>query len=207
MRCQRDCRPLRYKERSFWPRIFPHFRWHDLPLSKSLRRHKRIQRAHAGTSRRKMPPTSAWWENGSRQRLSSPRAWPLGLAAPPGRMENVSQMGTSEKYLGKRLPAQAGHGVSAGNFYPHLENSKIGMMEFHFSLIPHSNLKKNRASQSGGDRKARGIFELSTSVGLRRTSTWICTWIQAEILTHYSKNESRCKNFNGVLWNQYNHAH
>ena len=30
--------------------------------------------------------------------------------------------------------------------------------------------KKNRASQSGGDRKARGIFELSTIVGLRRTS-------------------------------------
>jgi hypothetical protein len=30
--------------------------------------------------------------------------------------------------------------------------------------------KKNRASQSGGDQKARGIFELSTTVGLRRTS-------------------------------------
>src|SRR4029077_1751376 len=35
--------------------------------------------------------------------------------------------------------------------------------------------KKNRASQSGGDRKARGIFELSTTVGLRRTSAPICT--------------------------------
>ena len=38
--------------------------------------------------------------------------------------------------------------------------------------------KKNRASQSGGDRKARGIFELSTTVGLRRTSSLVCTWNQ-----------------------------
>ena len=35
---------------------------------------------------------------------------------------------------------------------------------------PLKKAKKNRASQSGGDRKARGIFELSTTVGLRRTS-------------------------------------
>src|ERR1700743_3696758 len=30
--------------------------------------------------------------------------------------------------------------------------------------------KKNRASQSGGDRRARGIFEFSTRVGYRSTS-------------------------------------
>src|SRR5581483_1065627 len=41
--------------------------------------------------------------------------------------------------------------------------------------------KKNRASQSGGDRRARGIFELSTTVGLRRTSAGVCTKTRAEI--------------------------
>ena len=41
--------------------------------------------------------------------------------------------------------------------------------------------KKNRASQSGGDRRARGIFEISTTVGLRRTSARVCTITPAEI--------------------------
>src|ERR1041385_6641771 len=38
------------------------------------------------------------------------------------------------------------------------------------SVVKNARYRKNRARQSGGDRKARGIFELSTNVGLRRTS-------------------------------------
>jgi hypothetical protein len=48
--------------------------------------------------------------------------------------------------------------------------------------VPGLKPKKNRASQSGGDRKARGIFELSTTVGLRRTSTQVCTGTRDEIV-------------------------
>src|SRR6267378_2358987 len=49
--------------------------------------------------------------------------------------------------------------------------------------------KKNRASQSGGDRRARGIFELSTTVGLRRTSVLVCTRNQSRNQFRLTKNK------------------
>ena len=52
--------------------------------------------------------------------------------------------------------------------------------------------KKNRASQSGGDRRARGIFELSTNVGLRRTSVRACTGAAHRNLVGQIKEQFYC---------------
>src|SRR5947207_14471439 len=125
---------------------------------------------HTATSRR----SHGSWKRSARADI---RSFPL--AAWVYRLGNIQTLGKGAECLGARLPAKTRDGVSTRNVYP-LMGVAAG--------LPRKR-QKNRASQSGGDRKARGIFELSTTVGLRRTSAPICTRNRDRNLFGLTKNK------------------
>src|SRR3954447_11589212 len=92
-------------------------------------------------------------------------------------------MGKAPECFGAGFSIEEGDGISGRNLYALLEavaarETRRLLWKGQRGRAGRLKYKKNRASQSGGDRRARGIFELSTTVGLRRTSVSICTFNQ-----------------------------